>query len=315
MSADNKPYTLTQHAHAALELADHLAQVDPQGKVMLNTSGCVGWLACVYNEGSGSHRVIDLLLAGKDRRTVSLDLVRKYLLERPAIHEKDGHLVFQADHPSIGKRSYRLNLVVKPTWINNSGRTCSASYASNLFEPPMRVTLLYLLYQLAEAPGHGTKRLQETLTVVYIFSRLVHARKRAPDSHPAQTAVTLQWEPDTWAARYAEPALLDPQHRERYERALDMLRRRAHGEGPLARAALEDWAMSVVSQPNCPGGHPAERLLVRLEAFLHDVADMLLPPASSFLPGTALSLGKRLPAGMAVFHPDSARRRAFEGGA
>ncbi|GAA5841091.1 hypothetical protein JCM9279_000535 [Rhodotorula babjevae] len=295
-AAKEKQYTLEQHAHAALELADHLAQVDRQGVVMLNTSACVGWLA------------IDLFMSGKDGRRVKLDTAREYLLERPAIHEEDGQLIFKANLGLIGKRSFRLNLIPKPRWINNSGRTCSAGYSSNLFEPPTRVALLYLLYQLAEAPINDLHRLYDTLTVVYIFSRLVHARRSAPDSHPGSTAVKLELDAATWAQRYAGPALRDPQHRERYERVLGMLQQRARREGPLRRAVLEEWAAAVASQPACPWGNSVERILVRMEAFLNDVAAMLLAPS-----GTALSLGKSLPAGMAVFHPDSARRRAFEG--
>ncbi|GAA5927567.1 hypothetical protein JCM3775_006019 [Rhodotorula graminis] len=335
-------YTLKQHAQAAIEVVRHLARLNPDGWVMLNTSRCVGWLACLYpdypNESSGrmmhpearrlgdnlffSDLSIDLFLAGDHWLDGKLDLVRKDLLREPAFREEHGQLVFDAHHDSISKRSYRLNLDVTPHWVTYTGWNRSIANLNNLCDAPPDAMLLYLLYQLADAPRRDVKaphhdveahrrdvkRLYDTLTVVYIFSRLIHARHRAPRSQAGSSAMEFHWDGQMWATSTAKRALKDPQHLKRYERVLDMFKRR--DEGPLVHDVLKEWAMSLVSQANNPAGQPFQRVLVRIQSFLNDVAAMILRR-----PDPAFSLGKSLPVGMAVFHPDSARRRAFEGAA
>ncbi|GAA5889943.1 hypothetical protein JCM8208_001175 [Rhodotorula glutinis] len=272
--------TLVDQAHAALDILKQLHFHKPSIDVAPNTSAAVGLLGLKHSGWNKTVELLDFTHGQKhDARVVLDDLLGDL--------DDEGMSVFSS--------LYRVKVKAKPSWLVLPGPQAKMFDGANYsvtYTPPS-VILLYLLYtiqhqlSLEQHLGIGDDKLLSALSVLYILSFSLTS-----DGAP------VDWSPTTWSAHIGKHV----QGQRQYRDVKDMLTK-----GTLSGALLDGWANWLVQQPGYrkASRKEAHEVAAAMEKFFDKVVYMVLPTSLD------ASLAKSLPVGMSVFHPASARRRAF----
>lgn len=187
--------------------------------------------------------------------------------------------------------------------------------------PCLRTVLLYLLYKTAacfertRAPARSlqheqvrTQRLDDALSILYVFSRLVRPRTTAAGVRKAPL-LFLEWDHQAWMTDFDRHLRRDPEHESRYESVLDLL-----SDASFSQLGLRRWAASFVASTKDsaqgvagvsePSVHERASLTAgQMLAFLERVRDMIVNLASLYLTKVCTPLTARLPSQLSPFEP------------
>ncbi|GAA5841094.1 hypothetical protein JCM9279_000536 [Rhodotorula babjevae] len=314
--------TLVKQAHTALVLLKQLHFHKPSMDVAPNTGAAVGLLALRHfgwsktSEATLLAQHLELYANSIMSPSSSLSLPDEHaeadslrshsveLLDWTPGQKHDARVVLDdllgdldEEGTSVFDDLYRVKVKAKPSWLVLPGPQAKMSEGTNYsvtYSPPS-VILLYLLYtiehqlRLEEHLGIGDDKLLSALSTLYILSFSL-----TNDGAP------VDWSPETWSAQIGKHV----KSLHQYVAVKEMLTK-----GTLSGALLDGWATWLVQQPGYrkASRKEAHEVAAAMEKFLDKVVYMVLPTSLD------ASLGKSLPVGMSVFHPNSARRRAHAG--
>ncbi|TNY19556.1 hypothetical protein DMC30DRAFT_400149 [Rhodotorula diobovata] len=188
-----------------------------------------------------------------------------------------------------------VSVQVAPDWLEANDRVVRHK-GVKVPVPCLRTVLLYLLYKTAacfertRAPARSlqheqvrTQRLDDALSILYVFSRLVRPRTTAAGVRKAPL-LFLEWDYQAWMADFDRHLRRDPEHESRYESVLDLL-----SDASFSQLGLRRWAASFVASTKDsaqgvagvsePSVHERASLIAgQMLAFLERVRDMILSP-------------------------------------
>ncbi|BGP47083.1 hypothetical protein JCM10450v2_002935 [Rhodotorula kratochvilovae] len=198
-----------------------------------------------------------------------------------------------------------------PAWLVEHKHVVTAENVHPIHDVSAQPLLLSLLTNVLEAfrlqrdyPLRGERVLFGTLSALYIFSLAGTFHPHDPEE--GGTADPQLWDPAAWKAHIDRPLA---EHGSRPDQRDYKLVKMMLASEKIDRRKMQRWAVWLVGRRGYKdaSGVSALEVATRLEHFMRQVVLTIVPESI----GMPLELGKAMPAGMAVFHPDSARRRAF----
>ncbi|GAA5893990.1 hypothetical protein JCM8208_001301 [Rhodotorula glutinis] len=323
--ADPSASTATLYAQdwAANTLVRGLAQFHQPLQVARTGSAAVGELALGRHGGPAARNlatnvVINLFFYpgrdGLDLEQASARLVA-YLHEQSILfgESSDGHPIMQHRN-----KLFTVVLEKLPAWFRRN------EHNLELYDGPYHdgqpstapVILFFALVDVAVSLRSGDlRRINTTLSVLDVFSQLSsHALLDIEGNRTPR----YDWSRSQWVRRFKNRIEKLPNNdldAARYREVVRMLL-----AGSLSPAVLDNWSTWLVEQPgywrakNVDSPSEDEQVRARhaernaLQAFVEKVIRLILGDSI----GVAHSLGKAIPAGIAVFHPDSTRRRRYD---